>query len=225
VDAYVRARGQLPEGLKVKFIIEGEEEIGSIHLEEFVAGNQDLVQADACIWEAGDADPQGRQEIYLGAKGILYVELAVRTAKVDLHSSWAAIVPNAAWRLLRALQTLRDTEGRVLIPGFYDRVREPTDADRAALRRMPFDEEGCRRQLGLTAFSNQLSGLSLLEQYVFQPTCTICGLWSGYTGEGSKTVLPHEAKAKLDFRLVPDQDPQDILDLLVKHLERENVHA
>lgn len=221
VDAYVRARGQLPERLKVKFIIEGEEEIGSIHLEEFVAANQDLVQADACIWEAGYTDPQGRQEIYLGAKGILYVELTARTAKVDLHSSWATIVPNAAWRLLCALQTLRDAEGRVLIPGFYDRVRAPTDADRAALRRMPFDEEGYRHQLGLTAFNNQLTGLPLLKQHLFQPTCNICGFWSGYTGEGSKTVLPHEAKAKLDFRLVPDQDPHEILDLLMKHLERK----
>jgi acetylornithine deacetylase/succinyl-diaminopimelate desuccinylase-like protein len=109
----------------------------------------------------------------------------------------------------------------VLIPGFYDRVQAPTVADRAALQRMPFDEEGCRRQLGLTTFNNRLTGLPLLEQYLFQPTGNICGLWSGYTGEGSKTILPHEAKAKLDFRLVPDQDPHEILDLLMKHLERE----
>jgi len=221
VDAYVRARGRLPEQLKVKFIIEGEEEIGSIHLDEFAQANRDLVQADGCIWEAGYADPQGRRQIYLGAKGILYAELTARAANVDLHSSWATIVPNPAWRLLHALRSLRDAEGRVLIPGFYDRVRPLTDADRAALQRMPFDEEGYLQQLGLDAFNHHLTGLPLLEQHLFQPTCNICGLWSGYTGAGSKTVLPREAKVKLDFRLVPDQDPGEIADLLVEHLERE----
>jgi acetylornithine deacetylase/succinyl-diaminopimelate desuccinylase-like protein len=221
VDAYVRARGRLAEQLKVKFIIEGEEEIGSIHLDEFAQANRDLVQADGYIWEAGYADPQGRRQIYLGAKGILYAELTARAANVDLHSSWATIVPNPAWRLLHALRSLRDAEGRVLIPGFYDRVRPLTEADRAALQRMPFDEEGYLQQLGLDAFNNHLTGLPLLEQHLFQPTCNICGLWSGYTGEGSKTVLPREAKVKLDFRLVPDQDPGEIADLLTKHLERE----
>ncbi len=219
VDAYQRARGRLPE--RVKFIIEGEEEIGSPHLGAFAEAHQDLVQADACIWEAGYTDPQGRPEVYLGVKGILYVELTARKANVDLHSMWATIVPNAAWHLLRALQTLKDANEHIRIAGFYDRVQEPAASDLEALQRMPFDEEGHRSRLGLDAFNNGLTGLPLLRQHIFQPTCNICGIWSGYTGAGLKTVLPHEAKAKLDFRLVPDQDPEELFDLLVKHLERE----
>ncbi|MFQ5854575.1 MAG: M20/M25/M40 family metallo-hydrolase [Anaerolineae bacterium] len=219
VDAYLRARGELPE--RVKFIIEGEEEIGSPHLPEFAEENQTLIQADGCIWEAGYTDPQGHPEVYLGVKGILYVELTARKANVDLHSMWATIVPNAAWHLLRALQTLKDTKERILIPGFYDQVVEPSASDLEALQRMPFDEDGHRSRLGLEVFNNQLSGQSLLLQHIFQPTCNICGLWSGYTGEGLKTVLPHEASVKLDFRLVPDQDPEELFDLLVEHLERE----
>jgi acetylornithine deacetylase/succinyl-diaminopimelate desuccinylase-like protein len=216
VDAYLQARGKLP--VRVKFIIEGEEEIGSPHLREFVAQNQALVKADACIWETGYIDPQGRPALYLGAKGMLYVELTAHKTNIDLHSAWGAIVPNPAWYLLQALQSLRDAEGRVLIPGFYDRVRSPTGSDLAALQRMSFDAESYQKQLGLTSFINDLSGVPLLEQYLFQPTCTICGLWSGYTGEGLKTVLPYEAKAKLDFRLVPDQDAEEIFELLQEHL-------
>jgi acetylornithine deacetylase/succinyl-diaminopimelate desuccinylase-like protein len=154
-------------------------------------------------------------------KGILYVELTAQLANVDLHSMWAAAAPSAAWHLVRALQSLKDARERVLIPGFYDRVLEPTDSDRQALRQMPFDEAGRREQLGLKAFINQLTGQPLLEQFIFQPTANIAGIGSGYTGESMKTVLPHEAKAKLDFRLVPDQDPHQIFELLVKHLQAQ----
>ena len=217
VDAYLRARGKLP--VNVKFIFEGEEEIGSPNLADFAANNRDVIQADGCIWEAGYCDGTGRREVYLGVKGILYVELIARAANVDLHSSLAAIVPSPVWKLLRALQSLKDADDRILIPGFYDRVIAPNAADRAALAQMPFDEVGRREQLGLEQYVNGLSGAALLEKYIFQPTCNICGLWSGYTEAGMKTVLPHEASAKLDFRLVPDQDPAEIYDLLLKHLK------
>ncbi len=219
VDAYLRARGELP--VNVKFIFEGEEEIGSPNVEGFAEQHRDLIQADGCIWEAGYCDTTGRREVYLGVKGILYVELTARRANVDLHSSMAAIVPSGAWHLQRALQSLKDHEEHILIGGFYDSVLAPTDADRQALRTMPFEEDGKRTQLGLDAFINGLTGEALLEQYVFQPTCNIAGMWSGYTEAGLKTVLPHEAKAKLDFRLVPNQDPHEIYDLLVKHLQAQ----
>jgi acetylornithine deacetylase/succinyl-diaminopimelate desuccinylase-like protein len=215
----VRARGELP--INVKFIFEGEEEIGSPNLSHFAEDHQDLIQADGCIWEAGYCDVTGRREVYLGVKGILYVELTARKANVDLHSAWAAIVPSPAWHLLRALQTLKDANERILIPGFYDRVVPPNEADLDALKQMPFDEAGRRKQLGLDHFINELTGEALLEQYIFQPTCNICGIWSGYTEEGLKTVLPHEASVKIDFRLVPDQDPHEIHDLLVKHLDAQ----
>jgi acetylornithine deacetylase/succinyl-diaminopimelate desuccinylase-like protein len=217
VDAYLRARGELP--VNVKFIFEGEEEIGSPNLAAFAESHRDLVQADGCIWEAGYCDGQGRREIYLGLKGILYVELHARAANTDMHSMWAAIVPSAAWHLVRALQSLKDNEDRILIPGFYDPVLSPSDADRRALDSLPFDEAGRKSQFELGAFVNDLSGLPLLEQFIFQPTCNICGVESGYTGQGLKTVLPHEAMAKIDFRLVPDQDPRELVGLLEKHLQ------
>jgi acetylornithine deacetylase/succinyl-diaminopimelate desuccinylase-like protein len=219
VDAYLRARGRLP--VNAKFIFEGEEEIGSPNLGAFAESHQDLIQADGCIWEAGYCDVQGRREVYLGLKGILYVELHVEQANVDLHSMWAAIVPSAAWRLAHALQALKDERERILIPGFYDRVLAPSASDQKALRLMPFDEAGQLEALGLKAFVNELSGQPLLEQLIFQPTCNICGVWSGYTAQGMKTVLPHEASAKIDFRLVPDQNPHEIYELMVKHLQNE----
>lgn len=218
VDAYVRAHGQLPE--RVKFIIEGEEEIGSPHLEQFAEENQELIAADGCIWEAGYSDPQGRQEVYLGVKGILYVELTTEQANVDLHSMWASIVPSAPWRLLHALRAIKDEQDHITVDGFYDRVQSPAEADLEALQQMPFDEGEWRRQLGLNAFVNELSGQPLLRKHIFQPTANICGMWSGYTGEGMKTVLPHQARAKIDFRLVPDQDPKELFDLIVAHLRR-----
>ncbi|NDJ63147.1 MAG: M20/M25/M40 family metallo-hydrolase, partial [Chloroflexi bacterium] len=216
VDAYLRARGELP--INVKFIFEGEEEIGSPNLGAFASANRDLIQADGCIWEAGYCDTKGRRQVYLGLKGILYVELRTQQANVDLHSSWAAVVPSAAWHLLRALQALNAADDRVLIPGFYDRVLAPTESDWEVLRQMDFDEEGRRKLLEIDGYVNNLTGDPLLEQFIFQPTCNIAGMWSGYTGDGMKTVLPHTAGAKLDFRLVPDQDPHEIYDLLVKHL-------
>ncbi|MEO8286832.1 MAG: M20/M25/M40 family metallo-hydrolase [Chloroflexota bacterium] len=219
VDAYVRARGTLP--LRIKFIFEGEEEIGSPHIGEFAEAHPDLVAADACVWEAGYSDPDGRREMSLGVKGILYVEIEAREANTDLHSMWATVVPNAAWRLLRALESLKDANNRVMIPGFYDPVRPLTQADEQALLEMPFNENARREQWGIPAFNNNLSGVPLLTQHIFMPTCNICGITSGYTGPGMKTVLPHRATAKLDFRLVPDQDPHVIFEHLTEHLRQQ----
>jgi acetylornithine deacetylase/succinyl-diaminopimelate desuccinylase-like protein len=219
IDAYMRARGRLP--LKAKLIIEGEEEIGSPHIGEFAGAHPDLVRADACVWEAGYSDLEGRREMSLGVKGILYIEMETQEANTDLHSSWATIVPNAAWRLVRALNTLKDANERVLIPGFYDAVREPTESDTQALTEMPFDGQARLKKLDVTSYNNGLEGLPLLVRHIFQPTCNICGISSGYTGPGMKTVLPHRATVKIDFRLVPDQDPHVIFDLLQKHLQTQ----
>jgi acetylornithine deacetylase/succinyl-diaminopimelate desuccinylase-like protein len=149
----------------------------------------------------------------------LYVELRVRTANKDLHSSWGAVVPNAAWRLSRALQTLKDprTE-RVLIPGFYDRVRPLDERTVALADREPLYIEQYRALFGIQTFLGDWSPQEARRHYLFDPTCTICGLTAGYQGPGGKTVLPADAQAKLDFRLVPDQDPDEILHLLRRHL-------
>lgn len=219
IHAYKQVYGELP--VNIKFIVEGEEEIGSPHLEEFAENHPDKVQTDGFIWENGLKSFDGRPEVRLGVKGMLYVELHAKGANIDLHSSQAAIIKNAAWRLVWALSTLKNEKEEVLIDGFYDRVMEPNQEERKLLADyMVFREQEMLNHLGIDQFLNNLSGLPLKERFIFHPTCTICGIESGYTGEGSKTVMPSEAKAKIDFRLVSDQDPQEILELLRKHLDR-----
>jgi acetylornithine deacetylase/succinyl-diaminopimelate desuccinylase-like protein len=150
------------------------------------------------------------------------VELEARGANRDLHSSTATIVPNPAWRLVWALATLKDRNEHVLIEGFYDDVVEPAAEEMEHLRRIAAqrDDELRRRDLGIEQFLLGLSGLQLVKRNLYQPTCTICGVGSGYTGPGSKTVLPARAAAKLDFRLVPNQRPDDILSRLRAHLNQ-----
>ncbi|MDQ3397088.1 MAG: M20/M25/M40 family metallo-hydrolase [Deinococcota bacterium] len=217
VHAYKEVHGALP--VNVKFIVEGEEEIGSPHLEAFAERYPAKVRADGCIWEFGYKNPDGRLQVSLGVKGMCYVELRAKGANTDLHSANAAVIQNPAWRLVWALGTLKNEREEVLIEGFYDRVLPPDDEERALLREMIYEEAAVLADLGLERFLLGLSGESLRERLVFGPTCTICGVVSGYTGEGSKTVLPSVAKAKLDFRLVPDQDPADVLKLLRRHLD------
>jgi len=218
IEAWLRTRGRLP--LTVKFVVEGEEEVSSAHLHQFIRQHRELIQADGCIWEAGGKDIQETPGLYMGAKGILYVELEARGANRDVHSSQATIVPNPAWRLVWALSTLKDRYENVLINGFYDEVVEPTPEEMEHLRRIAAqrDDDLRRRDLGLEQFLLGLSGLQLVKRNLYQPTCTICGFGSGYTGQGSKTVLPSQAVAKLDFRLVPNQRPDDIFQKLRAHL-------
>ena len=219
VEAWLRGEGRLP--VNVKFVIEGEEEIGSVHLGQFMERYAHRLAADGVVWESGGKDARGRPVIAAGCKGILYVELVARCANQDLHSSLAAIVPNPAWRLVQALATLKDVDSdRVLIEGFYDDVRAPTAAERELLERFPLEEDEMLASWGLDGFIGGLRGVALQEKLLYAPTCTICGLVSGYTGPGTKTVLPREARVKLDFRLVPDQRAEDILAKLRAHLER-----
>ncbi len=217
VDAYRLVRGELP--LRVKFIVEGEEEIGSPHLVNFVDDHPDLVQADGCIWEFGHTDLEGRPLVYLGLKGICYVELRASGANADQHSSIATSTPNPAWRLVWALASLKGPDEWVRIPGFYDKVRPPTSEELAMLERVPDTERQKLEHLGIDRFLLDLTGIELRRRDYFEPTCTISGILSGYTGQGSKTVLPSRAMAKVDMRLVPDQDPHEIFALLRKHLD------
>lgn len=217
IDAWQKVRGTLP--LNVKFIIEGEEEIGSPHLQNFADDHPALCKADACIWEFGGRDVDGRPQIHLGLKGICYVELRVRGARTDWHSASGTSVPNPAWRLVWALATLKGPDDRILIPGFYDKVVAPTQAELEALANLPDTEQERLDDLGIEGFINNLTGLELHLKDYFQPTCTISGFLSGYTGKGQKTVLPSQAMVKLDMRLVADQNPHEIYELLRKHLD------
>jgi acetylornithine deacetylase/succinyl-diaminopimelate desuccinylase-like protein len=217
VEAWLAVRGELP--LNVLFVAEGEEEIGSPNLGRFAKENADKLRADGCIWETGYKDTRERLEIMLGAKGILAVDLRVQSLGRDLHSANAAIAESAVWRLVWALNSLKGADERIRIPGFYDAVRVPDGRDRAMLAAWDYDEAGQLDEFGADRFVLGLTGEALKDKFLFQPTCNICGFHAGYGGPGIKTVLPAEARAKLDFRLVPDQDPYDILEKLRAHLD------
>jgi acetylornithine deacetylase/succinyl-diaminopimelate desuccinylase-like protein len=220
LEAFRATLGDLP--LTVTLLYEGEEEVGSPHLHQFTntPRGRELVTVDGCIWEAGYKDPAGRPTISLGCKGDVYVELRARSASMDLHSSWAAIVPNAAWRLTWALATLKDpVTHECRIPGFYDRVLRPNGRSLELADREPLDPDEYRRLFGIGDFMGGWDGQEARRHLLFDPTCTISGLTSGYQGPGSKTVLPADATAKVDFRLVPDQDPAEIIRLLRRHLD------
>lgn len=218
IETYRAVFGELP--IRVKFLIEGEEEIGSPSLPAFVERNRELLKADGCLWEAGSRDEEDRVLIALGLKGVLHCELRVSAAKVDLHSSLATIVPNAAWRLTWALASLKSPDDRILVDGLMEHVFEPTPEQIDLLRAIPFAEDKMRAELGIPAFNQGLTGLDLLRKHLYEPTCTIQGLASGYSGPGLKAVSPCEAMAKVEFRLVPHLEPDLVLNLLRAHLDR-----
>lgn len=221
IDALLDVQDELPCG--IKFILEGEEEIGSVHLPAFVESHRDLLAADACIWEFGGVDYRDIPLQYLGLRGICYVELSVETASTDVHSGLGgSIFPNAAWRLVWALNSLKDSAENIRLPGFYDPVVPPSERDTQLLSELPPVSQEYRDRYGIDGFLEEYpdeTALHLAE--VFKPTCTICGLTAGYQGPGSKTVLPARASAKVDFRLVPNQMPAEILRQLRDHLDRE----
>jgi acetylornithine deacetylase/succinyl-diaminopimelate desuccinylase-like protein len=219
IDALLDADGELP--CTVKFIIEGEEETASVNLFDFIKKNADRLKADACVWEFGGVDHRDTPMQYVGLRGICYVELSVETAQMDVHSGLGgSIFPNAAWRLVWALNTLKGEDERIQIPGFYEAVRPPSERDRQLMAALPEVAAEYKKMYGVKQFIKGLTGgVELRIEEVFTPTCTICGLTSGYQGPGSKTVLPARASAKVDFRLVPDQDPDDIRAKLRAHLD------
>jgi acetylornithine deacetylase/succinyl-diaminopimelate desuccinylase-like protein len=208
--------GTLPCG--VLFVVEGEEEIGSPHVAQFVREHRDLLRSHGSIWEEGGIDADGRSVISIGKRGILYVELAVETLRRDAHSGGASVLPNAAWRLVRALNTLKDAQERILIPGFYSDALPPSALDEELLAALPSDEDQARVDFGVETFLNGVTGADY-KRAVFNPTCNIAGITTGYQGAGMKTVIPARATAKIDFRLVPDQDPDDIFAKLRRHLD------
>jgi acetylornithine deacetylase/succinyl-diaminopimelate desuccinylase-like protein len=206
--------------MRIKFLVEGEEEISSPNLEPFVAEQKDLLAADVCVWEFGGVNYAGQPNIVLGLRGICYVEYHVRTLARDAHSGEAHNLPNAAWRLLRALATIKGEDERIRIPGFYDDVRPPTERELALRDALPDDEENVRERYAVREFVGGHTGKDY-KRAVYQPTANIAGFGAGWQGQGSKTVIPGTAMAKMDFRLVPDQDPQDIFRKLRAHLDAE----
>ena len=210
--------GGLPA--RVKFLVEGEEEISSPSLEPFVEQHRDLLATDACVWEFGGVDHEGRPEVVLGLRGICYVEFRVRTLSRDAHSGEAHNLPNAAWRLIWALGSIKGPDERIRIPGFYDTAAPPTESDLRLLDAMPSNEQHTREIYGVREFVSGHTG-DAYKRAVYNPTANVAGFSSGWQGKGSKTVTPAEATAKMDFRLVPGQDPQDVLARLRAHLDEQ----
>ena len=206
--------------LTIRWIVEGEEEVASPHFDAIVEQNTDLLRADGCLWEGSGLAMDGRPEIALGFKGNLAIKLDVQALTGDAHSGTAGVLPSAAWRLHAALESIRGADGAVRVEGFHDAVREPSARAREAVaEQSPSIEDELREFFGVEEFVDGLTGLALRERLTFSPTCNICGIHSGYGGPGIKTVLPAHASAWMDFRLVPDQRPAEVFDLIRSHLD------
>jgi acetylornithine deacetylase/succinyl-diaminopimelate desuccinylase-like protein len=220
IRALREERGAAP--LTIRWIIEGEEEVASPHFDAIVERNIDLLRADGCLWEGSSLALDGRPEIGLGFKGNVAVKLDVQALSDDAHSGLAGVLPSAAWRLHAALASIRAPDGSVRVKGFHDAVREPTKAEREALEQQgPAVEQELREYFGVERFVDDLTGLELRERLAFTPTCNICGIHAGYGGPAVKTVLPKQASAWMDFRLVPDQRAAETFELIRAHLDAE----
>jgi acetylornithine deacetylase/succinyl-diaminopimelate desuccinylase-like protein len=219
VKAFLDTTGDVP--INIIFVVEGEEEIGSPSLETFVKKYRERLTADYGVWEFGEYLPDGRPKIFLGVKGNQYLSLRTEGPRIDVHSSKAPIIMNPAWRLIRALQTLLDQEGKILIDGFDDDIVPVSEEELKLIDQIPFDEKTAKRQFGIAKFRRNLTGTELLRALKTEPTCTICGLRSGFIGEeGTKTIIPATAEAKIDIRLVPNQTPKKTMTQIRRHFKK-----
>ena len=217
VEAYQKTVGKLP--ISLRFIVEGEDGLGSPSLYRFTNQHPELLAAQGCIWDEGYRDTKERPVISLGFKGITFLELRAHGARSDLHSKWGAIVPNPAWRLVQALATITSPKGVITLDGFSSHVAPVSDEDTEALKAIELDEAGLKKEFRIGGWVRAMKGQALVKEHIFGPTCTICGIQTGHTDAGAKTVLPSTAMARLDFRLVPDLTPDLVHKLLREHLD------
>jgi acetylornithine deacetylase/succinyl-diaminopimelate desuccinylase-like protein len=217
VEYFLKKTGDVP--CNVKFMVEGEEEVGSVHIEQYLTQYKERLKCDAVIWEFGYVDAKDRPIISLGMKGLLYVELIAKGPSRDAHSSLAVLIENPAWQLVYALSTMRDSDGKVLIKDWYNELRPFTYQELSVIGSEPFDEQEFKQEYGVKRFISGVKGTNAKKALVGMPTCNIAGFSSGYLGEGAKTVLPSQAMVKLDFRLVPDMMPERQLERLKTHLK------
>jgi acetylornithine deacetylase/succinyl-diaminopimelate desuccinylase-like protein len=216
-QAFFAERGRLP--LNLKFLIEGEEEIGSRHLEAFIAEHKDMLAADFVLSADGAMWRPDEPSITVSSRGLAALELTLTGAAKDLHSGrHGGSVANPLHALARLIASLHQGDGRVAVAGFYDDVRELSAAERAEIAALPFDERAYLAQVGAPQAVGE-PGYSTLERQWTRPTVEVNGMWGGYQGAGNKTIVPSEAHAKITCRLVPDQDPETIVRLVKKHLE------
>lgn len=226
VDAIKRANpGGLP--VNVLFVVEGEEELGSGSLIPFTREYRDLLsKADGVFLNGARQDERGRPITLLGNKGMVYLELESiggdwgGPRSVDVHAMNAAWIDSPVWRLVQALASLRPELNRIAVEGFYDDVAPPSEQDERLLEELAktFDEEMFLGRVDATRFRRGLHGVDALREFLFTPTMNIDGIWGGYSGPATKTILPHVARAKIDMRLVPNMQPDDILEKVKQHL-------
>ena len=208
IEAHLKQAGRLP--INIKVFLEGEEEVGSLHLDPFVRENKPLLAADVVVISDSAMFAREIPSICYGLRGLVYYQIDLRGTKSDLHSGvFGGAMANPAFVLSQIIAQLKDKSGRIRIPGFYDAVRDLTDAERAEWKKLPFDEKQFAAGLGISHGSGE-KGFSAIERRWARPTCDVNGITSGYQGPGAKTVIPSKASAKISMRLVPDQDPRDI---------------
>ena len=215
VLSYFKNHGGFPCNLK--FFVEGEEEIGSPDIEPYIKNHADELACDAMIWEGGGKNAAEKFQIITGTKGIASFDVSVETASTDIHSSLAGYVDNAAWRLVKGLASLTDTDHKILVDHFYDSVKPLDTYEQQVVKKLEagFNGKATVANLGLV---NGIATDHPMYEAMNQPTLTINGLSSGYEGQGIKTIVPRSAHAKLDCRLVPGQDPQESVELIQKQL-------
>ncbi|WP_345783707.1 M20/M25/M40 family metallo-hydrolase [Ureibacillus aquaedulcis] len=217
IKTYLDSIGELP--INIKMVIEGEEEVGSRNLASFVETNKDLLKADLVYTSDGPMHSSGAPFVLLGVRGMLYMELTAKGADWDNHSgNKGNIVPNPAWELIDLLHTMRDRDGKVLIEGFYDNIRHPSEKEKELIRNLPFDREQVAEQIGYNDLD--MDGETYYHKLTMEPTFNIAGFTSGYGGEGAKTIIPANATIKMDIRLVVDQDPDDIYEKVCAHVNK-----
>ncbi|MEY8339290.1 M20/M25/M40 family metallo-hydrolase [Lachnospiraceae bacterium 62-35] len=218
VEAYLAVHGSLP--VNIKYMFEGEEEIGSENLGAFMEEHAEMLQCDAIIYSDGHRHESGRPILLLGHKGMVSLEMSITGAERDTHSMRAPSIPNPIWRMVGLLNTLKGEDGFVKIDGFYDNVRNPNELEIETAKKIPCDDEEIKRDYGLKELVHNRTDNGYYYNIVFEPTCNIAGIYGGYTGQGSKTVLPNKATVKIDMRLVPNQEPEEIKEKFVEHLRK-----
>jgi len=217
VEAHLATSGSLP--VNVVFLLEGEEEVGSPNLAAFLADNAERLRCDAVMISDTTMFAPGLPSITIGLRGLAYMEVRVQGPATDLHSGvYGGAVVNPANALAKIITKLHDERGRVTVPGFYDKVREIDERERAVIRGLPFEEEGLRKEVGAPKLGGE-EGYGPLERVWVRPTLDVNGLLSGYTGEGAKTVLPAKAMAKVSMRLVPDQDHHEVERAFIEYVK------
>lgn len=220
VRKYIKEVGPLP--VNVTFIMEGAEESASTDLDKYLAKYQkDLLPADFLIWEQGAKNSSGQLEITGGNKGIVTFDLSVKSADVDIHSKFGAVIDSASWYLLSALNSLRDETGRILVEGIYDQIKEPSQRELDLVEEYALENgETLRKLYGLRLPALKKERRDFLRTYYFEPALSIEGLSTGYQGQGVKTIIPSKASAKMEMRLVPGLTPHYVLEQIQKHLKQ-----